>query len=36
MYYYATDFCVSIYAFQAFVSLNNKALLVAKQILYCY
>ena len=30
MYYYAIDFCVSIYAFQAVVSLNSKALLVAK------
>ena len=28
---YAIDFCVSIYAFHAFVSLNGKALLVAKR-----
>ena len=30
MYYYATDFCVSIYAFHTFVYLNDKALWVVQ------
>ena len=33
MYYYAIGFFLSIYAFHAFVTLNDKALLVAERAL---